>query len=193
MSLNHAVLPSTNTSFAQELMDQQGAAAALAAHAEYFTRPYAYAKFFRPRAHVLHAYASAIGVRQLPPVANWTAINRRCSLYIEAFPTRSPKFALPPLGPAPAALQSSVFVCALNAIVHDIVLRLLRPRCVLLAGKASWHGAKLRRESCPSYDDRPGRRRLPKAFSELMENPRYRTTSVGLPFGGLNGLGFLDP
>ncbi len=139
MSLNHAVLPSTNTSFAQELMDQQGAAAALAAHAEYFTRPYAYAKFFRPRAHVLHAYASAIGVRQLPPVANWTAINRRCSLYIEAFPTRSPKFALPPLGPAPAALQSSVFVCALNAIVHDIVLRLLRPRCVLLAGKASWH------------------------------------------------------
>lgn len=139
MSLNHAVLPPTNTSFADELLDQQGAASTVAAHAEYFTRPYAYAKFFRPRARVLHAYASAIGVPRLPTVAQWETINQRCSLYIEAFPTRSPKFALPPLKPAPTTLRTNVFVCALNAIVHDIVLQLLRPRCVLLAGKASWH------------------------------------------------------
>jgi hypothetical protein len=138
MSLNHAVLPPTSKPFAEELAEQQNDADAFTAHSSYFSKPYAYAKFFQPRGEVLHAYANNIGVQPVESRKSWRALNRQFSFYIEAFPTRSVRFARPPLAPARTELESTVFVCAINSVVHDIVLRLLRPTRVLLAGQTSW-------------------------------------------------------
>ncbi len=138
MSLNHAVLPRTRKPFAKELAEQQSEEGAAAAHAAYFSRDYAYARFFRPRGEVLRAYAATIG---LPPVGTsdfWRDENRRLAFYVEAFPTRSVRFALPPRRPTQQVLERTVFVCAINSIVHRVVLRLLRPTRVLMAGRASW-------------------------------------------------------
>lgn len=138
MSLNHAILPATSAPFARELAEQQNHPDAFEAHSRYFSRPYAYRRFFKPRGEVLHAYAMKVGAGALPTASDWPALNRRFSFYIEAFPTRSGKFAEPPSSPGRALLDREVFVCAINSIVHDIVLRLLRPSRVLLAGKATW-------------------------------------------------------
>lgn len=133
--LNHAILE--EDSFALELSDQQIRGESFAAHRDYFERPYAYKKFFGPRARVLHAYATQAGRRPVPAFEEWRAVNRSFALYLEAFPTRSRKFQQP-RAQDPAVLEREVFVCAANAIVHKAVLRLLRPRRVLLAGRATW-------------------------------------------------------
>lgn len=138
ISLNHAVLSPNSASFAEELQEQQNTLDAFAAHRLYFSKGYAYSKFFRPRGEVLRAYATAVGILSVGAPADWRELNRTLSIYIEAYPTRSPKFVLPPLAPSRAVVETSVFVCAINAVVHDIVIRLLRPRRVLLAGRASW-------------------------------------------------------
>lgn len=138
MSLNHAILRPTSAPCAQELAEQQCEADAFTAHSSYFLRPYAYARFFRPRGEVLSAYANKIGVPAVASPTNWPTLNQRLSFYIETFPTRSVRFAPPPLKPTHAMLNSNVFVCAINSMVHDIVLRLLRPTRILLAGRASW-------------------------------------------------------
>jgi hypothetical protein len=136
VSLNHAILE--EETFAVELRDQQTREECFSAHRDYFSRHYGYKKFFGPRGRVLHAYATQTGRRPVPTLEDWRALNRNFALYIEAFPTRSRKFQLPPRAPSSATLDLEVFVCALNAIAHDVVRRLLRPRRVLLAGRATW-------------------------------------------------------
>lgn len=134
MSLNHAVAKPDYKPFAQELAEQQNSKSAFVAHSEYFQRDYAYAKFFESRGDVLYAYAQQRGAKSLPQPADWHTLNQRFAFYIEAFPTRSHTFAKP----TTRDFGKEVFVCAINSIVHDIVLRLLRPSRVLLAGQATW-------------------------------------------------------
>jgi len=136
ISLNHAVLK--DDTFCVELRDQQSEIECLSAHREYFARDYAYKRFFVPRALVLHAYASRAGRANVPALEDWRALNRSFGFYIEAFPTRSRKFKTAQPSAAPAVLAREVFVCGLNAIVHDVVLHLLRPQRVLLAGRSTW-------------------------------------------------------
>lgn len=167
MSLNHAVLATTSDAFSKELNDQQSQEGAFRAHLNYFLREYAYAKFFLPRAVVLHSYATKLGIRDIPAPSNWPEVNHRLAFYIEAFPTHSTKFAQPVHELTSHDLISNVFVCALNSIVHNVILHLLRPKRVLLAGKSTWqawpavglHGvgtdvsASVRRvgKTCPIY------------------------------------------
>lgn len=138
MSLNHAVLPKKNTMFAVELLEQQDAASTFIAHRQYFLRSYAYARFFRPRGLVLHAFARAQDCRNIPPESNWRELNLRYAFYIELYPTRSKKFRPPTHSLMYHDLGQTSFVMALNMMVHDVVLRVLRPRTVLLAGKKTW-------------------------------------------------------
>jgi hypothetical protein len=138
MSLNHAAGSPESQSFQNELADQQSASSAVAAHSEYFLRPYAYERFFSARARVLSGYVEALQRHQASKVPHWREINGEWSLYIEAFPTWSRKFRPPATGVCARDLQSSVFVCALNSLVHKVVLNLLQPRAVLLAGRATW-------------------------------------------------------
>lgn len=138
MSLNHAVLPSGNAAFKDELTEQQSAEAAFDAHCNYFSRSYAYAPFFRARAQVLRAFAQARKLPDIPPQADWQELNRRYAFYLELFPTRSRRFRPLPLGWDYHELRTASFVMALNAAVHDVVLRVLRPGSVLLAGKNTW-------------------------------------------------------
>jgi hypothetical protein len=134
-SLNHAILE--EDTFALELGDQQSQDDSFSAHRDYFARDYVYKRFFGSRARVLHAYATK-AERPVPSLEDWRAVNRHFALYFEAFPTRSPKFQRPPRAPAHSVLEREVFVCALNAIAHHVVLRLLRPRRILLAGRQTW-------------------------------------------------------
>lgn len=76
--LNHAILE--EDSFALELSDQQIRGESFAAHRDYFERPYAYKKFFGPRARVLHAYATQAGRRPVPAFEEWRAVNRSFAL-----------------------------------------------------------------------------------------------------------------
>jgi len=133
LTLNHATLDGPG--FAAELSDQQTANDCFSAHRDYFTRWYAYKKFFGARARVLDGYATRAGRHPVPPSEDWRGLNHRFTLYVEAFPTRSRRFQRPPQTLAPGAFDREVFVCALNTIAHDIVLQLLRPRRVLLAGR----------------------------------------------------------
>lgn len=134
VSLNHAV--PTARDLTRELKDQQNELDCFEAHRQYFRKAYGYSRFFQPRGKVLHAYATAIGAVDVPPADDWAAINDRFALYLEVFPTRSVKFGA---APSCADLNERVFVCALNSIAHDVVLRLLQPRRILLAGKATWN------------------------------------------------------
>lgn len=138
MSLNHAILPSGNPGFKVELREQQSADATFNAHCNYFSRSYAYAPFFRARGQVLRAFAQARELADLPSQTDWPELNRRYAFYIELFPTRSRRFRPVSMASMYHGLTTTSFVMALNTAVHDVVLRVLRPASVLLAGKNTW-------------------------------------------------------
>lgn len=94
--------------------------------------------FFGPRATVLRAYEKRLGDTSLTATSDWSSVNHHWSFYIESLPTWSKKFGVLPSTVELSELRSKVFVCALNSVVHDVVLKLLRPRAILLAGQATW-------------------------------------------------------
>lgn len=128
IALNHAT-PTTDD-YLDELAAFQSQPTALIAHRDYFEQPYVYGRFFKPRARLLSAYAEARG-HGVP--ADWRQVNARYSLYLERYPTLSPK-CRPAVAPH-ALLESRSFVMGLNSLAHRVVLALLRPRAVLLAGR----------------------------------------------------------
>lgn len=133
VALNHA-MPQSDTYIA-ELQDLQEQAVCLEAHRDYFRKPYSYERFFSKRALVLAAYARASGAVDVEP-ADWRTVNQRYSLYVERYPTLSAN-----CGEAEVAhevLEREVFTIALNALAHRVVLRLLQPKVILLAGLATW-------------------------------------------------------
>lgn len=140
MSLNHKELGRGNKMFLSEMADIQFRDNAFDAYKAYFDKKYAYSKFFMPRGRILHEYAKLLQQRNLPVIAEvgWRELNTRFAFYIEALPTRSPKSGKCPDFETRRELNRRVFVCAINAIVHEIVAQLLRPSCVLLSGKATW-------------------------------------------------------
>ncbi len=130
ISLNHKTPKDSNS---DEVTDFQTRDACLQAHRHYFRQAYVYRRFFAPRATVLSTYAAA---RKLSVPEDWRAINEQYSLYLEGYPTFSQNFREPR---APRdRLEDEVFVMALNRLAHKVVLGLLRPRAVLLAGRATW-------------------------------------------------------
>lgn len=136
MSLNHASLPGVSTAFERELSEQQEAGTAFSAHREYFSREYAYARFFLARAKVLQAFAHSRGLPDIP--TGWRELNRRYAFYIELVPTWSRRFRPAARAALSSGLITKSFVMALNKLVHDVTLRVLQPRWVLLAGKQTW-------------------------------------------------------
>ena len=141
ISLNHTA-PNMDGYLAQ-LLDFQTRDSCLKANRDYFRQAYVYGVFFKPRARVLGAYAAARGL-EVPE--DWRVTNERYSLYFELYPTTSQKCQQ---SSAPLSrLEAEVFVMALNRLAHEVVLGLLRPRAVLLAGKATW---SLLRSSKPTY------------------------------------------
>jgi hypothetical protein len=137
MSLNHAT--PDDEDFAFELSDQKNARDNIESNRHFFRKGYRKkSPYFQARAPVLHAYAAQIRAAGVPAAEDWRGLNSRFALYLEAFPTRSRKFETPRLKPSRGDLEREVFVCALNSIVHDVVMRLLQPRRILLAGKKSW-------------------------------------------------------
>jgi len=131
VSLNHAT-PSTDK-YLLELADLQARETCLVAHRDYFRQGYVHGRFFKPRATVLNAYAEGLG---LDAPETWCMVNERFSLYLERYPTLSAncKGARAPH----AVLEAESFVMALNGLTHEVVLRLLRPRAILLAGQPTW-------------------------------------------------------
>jgi hypothetical protein len=127
ISLNHKALKDSKSA---ELLDYQKRDTCLKAHQHYFRQEYVYSSFFKPRASVLRAYAATRG---LGVPADWRFVNEQYSLYLEGYPTFSEKFKAPR-----AQLENEVFVMALNRLAHEVVLGLLRPRAVLLAGRGTW-------------------------------------------------------
>jgi len=132
VSLNHA-MPKKDD-YIDELIHLQAAATCLESHRDYFQQPYAYKFFFSARAKLLAAYADGRGHEHVE--MDWRQRNTEYALYLERYPTISSKCST---SAAPHdVLEEEVFVMALNAIVHRIVMGLLRPRATLLAGRATW-------------------------------------------------------
>lgn len=131
ISLNHAA-PNMD-GYSAQLLDFQTRDSCLMANCYYFRQAYVYGKFFKPRARMLAAYAAARGL-EVPE--DWRVTNERYSLYLERYPTTSQRCQR---SKAPhSRLEAEVFVMALNRLAHKVVLGLLRPRAVLLAGQATW-------------------------------------------------------
>lgn len=131
ISLNHAA-PDMD-GYSVQLSDFQTRDSCLKANCDYFRQKYVYGPFFKPRATMLGAYAEAKGL-EVPK--DWCVTNEQYSLYLERYPTTSQKCKQ---SNAPhSRLEAEVFVMALNRLAHKVVLGLLRPRAVLLAGKATW-------------------------------------------------------
>lgn len=131
ISLNHAT-PETDD-YLDELADLQAQDTCLKAHRDYFRQGYVYKPFFAARFKVLKSYSEKRG---LEAPADWKAANERFSVYLERYPTLS-ESCMPATAPH-EDLIAKTFVMALNELAHRVVLGLLRPRAVLLAGQATW-------------------------------------------------------
>jgi hypothetical protein len=133
ISLNHA-MPKNSAGYVTELCAWQERDTCFASHREYFVSGHVHAAFFAPRAVLVRSFLHAVGERDLP---DDRLLNQNYSLYLESYPTHSPNS-----GASRAAhteLEREVFVMALNGLARRLVLELLRPTAVLLAG----HDAKL--------------------------------------------------
>lgn len=172
VSLNHAT-PETD-GYVAELADFQVQGSCLIAHRDYFRQAYAYRRFFASRAKVLTGYTEA---RRLEVPQDWRLVNERFSLYLERYPTLSRKCT----GAAACheELEAESFVMALNALAHDVVLRLLRPRAVLLAGRATWALVPAAAPADSSERIRPDQRRAcPATVDRLALAPGAAPSTV---------------
>lgn len=101
----------------------------------------AYPRFFVPRAKVLRAYAEKIGLADLAtkdPRRDYRELSRSLSLYIERLPTWSRKFSSKGF----RIDGDESFLLKLNSLSSEVVLKLLQPKVVLLAGHATWNWQK---------------------------------------------------
>jgi len=131
ITLNHAT-PDTDD-YLDELADLQAQYTCLGAHRDYFQQDYVYKPFFKARFKLLNSYAEERGL-EIP--ADWKAVNERFSLYLERYPTLS-ESCMTATAPH-EVLAAETFVVALNELAHRVVLGLLQPRAILLAGQATW-------------------------------------------------------
>jgi hypothetical protein len=151
ISLNHAT-PRNSAGYVTELRAWQQRDTCFASHRDYFVSGHVHGTFFAPRAVLLRSYLRVAGERDVPD--DDRHLNQRYSLYLESYPTHSPNSGASRL--PNTVLEQEVFVMALNELARRLVLELLRPTAVLIAG----HDAKLLlppRAPVPAFTVLPGR------------------------------------
>jgi hypothetical protein len=129
VSLNHA-RPRNSDSYVRELSAWQQRGSCFVSHRDYFVDGYVHEDFLGPRVSLLRAYTYARGGTAVPE--DGRLLNQRYALYLEAYPTHSPRTGASKV--PHDVVEKEVFVMALNALARKTALELLRPTAVLLAG-----------------------------------------------------------